>query len=222
MRFFLLFEKMRAKKSGVKISSIKNLNKLSHLICESPVSLSNTKIVSDLPIYIGRHTYIRSGSEIHNVSRIGRYCSFGSGVVLGLDRGAHPIEWATTSPYIYKDFSSSPKMVDIGHDVWIGQGAVVLSGVSIGNGAVIGVNSVVTKDVEPYQIVAGNPAKPIRYRFDEDIIAKLQNSKWWDYPIEDLKKCNYQDAEKYISDVKNLNKQAEKEVIKIVNRKVLS
>ncbi|HOI88207.1 MAG TPA: CatB-related O-acetyltransferase, partial [Lentimicrobium sp.] len=69
----------------------------------------------------------------------------------------------------------------IGHDVWIGANAVILAGVKIGNGAIIGANSLVNKDVEPYSIVAGSPAKHIRFRFSEEIITKLQALGWWNW-----------------------------------------
>ena len=74
----------------------------------------------------------------------------------------------------------------IGNDVWIGDRATILSGVRIGDGAVIGAGSVVTKDVEPYSIVAGNPARPKRTRFDEETIKKLLEIKWWDWPVEKI------------------------------------
>jgi virginiamycin A acetyltransferase len=76
----------------------------------------------------------------------------------------------------------------IGNDVWIGQNARILPGVHIGDGAIIGLNSVVGSDVEPYTIVAGNPAKIVRKRFDEELIALLQSFKWWDKPIEEIQK----------------------------------
>lgn len=75
----------------------------------------------------------------------------------------------------------------IGNDVWIGYEAVIMSGVHIGNGAIIGTRAVVTKDVEPYTIVGGIPAKPIRKRFDKDTILKLESLRWWDLPYEQIK-----------------------------------
>ena len=74
----------------------------------------------------------------------------------------------------------------IGNDVWIGQNAVVLPGVHIGDGAIIGANSVVGSDVDPYTIVVGNPAKPLRKRFDDDLIGLLLKFKWWDKSIEEI------------------------------------
>ena len=74
----------------------------------------------------------------------------------------------------------------IGNDVWIGQSTIILSGVTIGDGAIIGANSLVTKDVKPYAVVGGNPAKLIKYRFDEDTIDKLLKIKWWDWSIDKI------------------------------------
>ncbi|WP_245458437.1 CatB-related O-acetyltransferase [Mesorhizobium sp. M8A.F.Ca.ET.057.01.1.1] len=78
----------------------------------------------------------------------------------------------------------------MGNDVWVGARATILSGVNIGNGAVVAACSVVTKDVEPYAIVAGNPARFVRYRFSEDTIAAMQKIRWWDWPIERIKQEN--------------------------------
>ena len=74
----------------------------------------------------------------------------------------------------------------IGNDVWIGQNAVILPGVHIGDGAIVGANSVVGSDVEPYTVVVGNPAEPIRYRFDEELTSLLLKFKWWDKSIEEI------------------------------------
>ena len=85
-------------------------------------------------------------------------------------------------------FSDMPFKGDtvIGNDVWIGQNAVILPGVHVGDGAIIGANSVVGSDVEPYTIVAGNPAKPIRKRFDDDLISLMLKWKWWDKEIDEI------------------------------------
>ena len=90
------------------------------------------------------------------------------------------------------------KPIHIGHDVWIGYGAIIMDGVTIGTGAVVAAAAVVTKDVPPYAIVAGVPARIIRYRFDDDTIRRLLESRWWDFPEEfiatrlkfdDVKQC---------------------------------
>ena len=77
--------------------------------------------------------------------------------------------------------------VIIGNDVWIGQGVTILSGVTIGDGAVLATNSTVVKDVAPYEIVGGNPAKSIRKRFDDEIIALLLELRWWELPLDDIR-----------------------------------
>ena len=76
----------------------------------------------------------------------------------------------------------------VGNDVWIGYEAVILSGVTIGDGAIIGARAVVTKDVPPYTIVAGVPARPIRKRFDEETIARLEQLRWWDWPEDEIRR----------------------------------
>jgi virginiamycin A acetyltransferase len=96
----------------------------------------------------------------------------------------------------------------IGNDVWIGQNATILPGVKIGDGAIIGMKSVVGSDVEPYTIVAGNPAKVIRKRFDEELIELMLKLKWWDLPVEEINKLipllhdnNIENAKKEIREI---------------------
>ena len=145
-------------------------------------------------VNVGRHTYgvpqvFIWDHETHLT--IGSFCSIAEDVVIALG-GEHRSEWKTTYPFSsFPDKWPSAKKVlghpkskghiVIGNDVWIGYGALILSGVTIGDGAVIGAASIVTKDVEPYAIVAGNPARLIRYRFDKQTIHKLQIEKWWEW-----------------------------------------
>ena len=109
--------------------------------------------------------------------------------------GNHRVDWATTYPFSAltglwpsapetDDYHGSRGDVTIGDDVWLRSGAIILSGVTIGSGAVVAAHAVVTRDVPPYAIVGGNPAKIIRYRFDDETIAALLNSRWWDLPRE--------------------------------------
>jgi acetyltransferase-like isoleucine patch superfamily enzyme len=123
--------------------------------------------------------------------RVGKFVSIGPDVVI-LDGGNHHWEWVSQYPFRsqfalpgrYEDghpFSKGD--VTIGHDVWIGRGARLLSGVDIGNGAVVAAYSVVAKDVPAYTIVGGNPADEIRHRFSDDQIAALERIAWWDWPL---------------------------------------
>ncbi len=124
---------------------------------------------------------------------IGKFCSISANVTIFLG-GEHRNDWVSTYPFNallknYEYIKGHPKSkgdVIIGNDVWIGRDAVILSGVKIGDGAVIGANSLVTKDVEPYSIVGGNPAKLIRYRFKKEIIDALLNMEWWNQELEEI------------------------------------
>tara|TARA_B100000795_G_scaffold270068_1_gene262450 strand:- start:6210 stop:6728 length:519 start_codon:yes stop_codon:yes gene_type:complete len=124
---------------------------------------------------------------------IGKFCSIAGGIRIYLDAN-HRVDWITTYPFghiaqnIFNTFDGTGHPVGkgdviIGNDVWIGEGASIASGVTIGNGAVIASRSHVVKNVEPYSIVGGNPAKFIKYRFSKENIEKLQNLKWWDWDI---------------------------------------
>lgn len=125
---------------------------------------------------------------------IGRFCSISSGVKILLG-GNHRLDWPTTYPFPeffvehagISECASSKGNVNIGNDVWIGMDAMVLSGIVVGDGAVIAARAVCTKDVPPYAIVAGNPARIIRYRFEEDVVAALLKIRWWDWPIQNVR-----------------------------------
>jgi acetyltransferase-like isoleucine patch superfamily enzyme len=127
---------------------------------------------------------------------IGKFCSISSDIKVFLG-GNHHTDWVTTYPFghfnqrLFNTFNGQghPKTngnVIIGNDVWIGHGVTIMSGVHIGDGAVIAANSHVVKNVEPYSIVGGNPARLIKYRFDKDTIDKLLNIQWWHWDIEKI------------------------------------
>lgn len=126
--------------------------------------------------------------------KIGKFCSIAGDVTIMLG-GEHRADWITTYPFnIFfkeaKHITGHPATkgdVIVHNDVWIGEGSFILSGIHIGNGAVIAAKSVVTKDVEPYTIVGGNPAHPIKRRFSEEFIEKLLEIQWWNWPIEKIK-----------------------------------
>lgn len=159
-----------------------------------------TGVVIDAVTKVGQGTYIGRYTDV-NDSKIGKYCSIGPGCKIGLYN--HRFDTVTTHPFIkYKSFgvldtdyynpnykynSTKKNNLVIGNDVWIGANVVVLRGVTIGDGAIIGAGSVVTKDVPPYSIAVGNPAKVIKYRFNDERIDKLLNIKWWDWDKEKLK-----------------------------------
>lgn len=137
---------------------------------------------------IGDHSYINSNTYVNN-TQFGKFCSVGSNVQFGL--GKHTTSMVSTHPAFYannkifKTFSDKTYVEEytpiiIGNDVWIGDGAVIMNGVTIEDGAVIAARAVVTKNVKAYSIVGGVPAKILKYRFEEEIIEKIQKSRWWD------------------------------------------
>ncbi len=127
---------------------------------------------------------------------IGKFCQIAAGVNFIMNGANHQMNAVSTFPfYIFNGWrqevppiSEMPLKGDtvVGNDVWIGQNATILPGVNIGDGAIIGANSTVGSAVEPYAIVAGNPARFIRKRFDDELIEVLEEVKWWDLPAEEI------------------------------------
>jgi virginiamycin A acetyltransferase len=147
-------------------------------------------IIGDNSSFWGPGIYVIA--EINPVS-IGKFCSVAFGVLIQ----EYNHDYSRAASYFMnknifggsmKDDLVSKGPIIIGNDVWIGAKASILSGVNIGTGAIIGANSVITKDVPPYAIMAGNPAKLIKYRFDEKTIEKLLASEWWDWSIDEIKR----------------------------------
>jgi len=160
-----------------------------------------------------RHSFAGYNCEISNCN-IGSFTSIANNVVIG---GAkHPMKWVSMSPVFYEGRDSvktkfsehkrdSIEFTQIGHDVWIGEKALIKQGVKIGNGAVIGMGSVVTKNIDPYTIVAGCPAKVLRKRFDDKIISDLMKSKWWAFNDDKLQQYAqyFADPKIFIEKLKN-------------------
>lgn len=142
-------------------------------------------------IKIGDYTTLGVHNFFNGDIEIGKYCQIGGYVAIHSTN--HPITYPTI--YINRNllegnmqqFKTSKK-VTIGNDVWIGHGAIILQGVQVGDGSIIAAGSVVTKNIEPYTIVAGNPARPIKKRFSENIITELLELKWWNQPKEFIEK----------------------------------
>ena len=145
---------------------------------------------------VGDYSYVGRYSRVIHAD-VGKFCSIAGGVILGM--GTHTLDKLSTSPIFTERHNSigqqwtdiqtnNPyKKVTIGNDVWIGTRAMIMGGVTIGDGAVIGAGAIVTKDVPPYAIVAGVPARIIRYRFPDNIIDKLKSINWWNYSATILK-----------------------------------
>ncbi|MFL5560215.1 MAG: CatB-related O-acetyltransferase [Gemmatimonadaceae bacterium] len=126
---------------------------------------------------------------------IGKFCSIAAETCFIMNGGSHPTDWLTTYPFPIFGEGWEAAMPErwptkgdtvVGNDVWFGYRALIMPGVHIGNGAIVATASVVTKDVPPYAIVGGNPAKILRYRFDPGTIERLQAVAWWDWPAEEI------------------------------------
>jgi acetyltransferase-like isoleucine patch superfamily enzyme len=191
----------------------KSVHRTARLACREGSALGEVVVEehADFPdmlaqlsrLSIGRCSY--AGSDIlvlgrSGTLRIGRYCSLGSRITLICGDGYHLPARASTYPFplrqpfedlpldaYYPDSESRPSGVSIGNDVWIGHGAVIAKNVSVGDGAVIAAGAVVTKDVPPYAIVAGNPAEIRKYRHDESTVTRLLALRWWDWTPERIR-----------------------------------
>lgn len=197
-----------------------------HLVLEYMVEVSNCKFSNYNTIYkftrvrdseFGDYSYVARNSQIYN-TKIGKFTCIGPNVNTGM--GAHPASsYVSSHPLFYSTIGQASGLVivdknsfdefpatEIGNDVWIGNNANIKYGIKIGDGAIIGSGAVVTKDVEPYSIVGGVPAKVIKYRFTKDQIGFLLNFKWWDKDLEWIKnnKKEFENIENFIA--KHTNK----------------
>lgn len=174
------------------------------LFTRQPVAIKDSKIDKTAVVGngavvvgsgVGRYSYIYGSGLVH--TQMGAFCSVASGCSIG--GGKHPTDWVSSSPVFYKgrnvlktNFSQNAfeeyAHTTIGNDVWIGAKCLIKGGITIGDGAIIGMGSVVTHDVPPYEIWAGNPAKCIRKRFDDETVEKLLQLQWWNWDDEKLAK----------------------------------
>ena len=163
-----------------------------------------------IPHRFGAFSYTHSAFDTH--LSVGRYTSISWRVsIMG---SAHPVDWASLHPFSHNarplhgvgaylmdnasslrmaPFDQGPQTITIGHDVWIGAESLIKRGVTIGDGAIVGARSIVTKDVPPYAIVVGSPARILRYRFDEPLIEALRASQWWRYGPDVLQSLDVRD-----------------------------
>jgi virginiamycin A acetyltransferase len=165
-------------------------------------------IINNPQIIVGDYTYYDDPEDIYNFEKnvlylfdfigdkliIGKFCQIATNVKFIMNGGNHAMNGISTYPFKIFGHSWGRARLDslnkgdtiIGNDVWIGINATIMPGVKIGDGAIIGSHSVVTKDVEPYSIVGGNPAKEIRKRFDEEVIEFLLELKWWNWEVQKI------------------------------------
>lgn len=163
----------------------------------------------DKGVEIGDYTFINEYTRVDfNCKSIGKYCSISHNVKIGM--GPHPLGYFSTSPVFYSEargFSGEERYDEIGakgytcvgNDVFIAANAIVLAGVTIGDGAVVAAGSIVTKDVPPYAVVAGNPARIVKYRFETETRRRLLESRWWDMELQELLDISELDAETFLA-----------------------
>lgn len=182
-------------------------------IGEYVVLFKNARIVGSS---IGRYTYLQENAFIFNAD-IGAFGSIGANVSIGLVN--HPTDMVSTSPVFYDNSQPLPKFftqVAVGHrkfkrtligsDVWIGDGVKIIEGVEVGVGAVLGTGSIVTKNIPPYMIAAGNPCRIIRSRFSEVTCSRLLASQWWKMADEQLLQLTpfFHDPDVFLSELSKL------------------
>lgn len=194
-----LFSKLVKK---IQIPAIKN-SKVDHTskICSGSHFVNST---------IQKYSYIGNYCTII-YTNIGAYCPIADNCIIG--GASHPMNWVSTSPVFFsgknvlrKNFAdhiySDIRITSIGNDVWIGNNCLIKSGVQISDGAIVGMGSVLTKNIGPYEIWAGNPAKMIRKRFSDENIKKLLDYNWWSLDVREVSEIgsNFNDVDKFINE----------------------
>lgn len=217
-----LKEKSRKRFESVEKDENKNQDMINdpygHVEYGAHVTLGNE--ILGYPVFawnckIGDYTYFAKAMIGHNCF-FGRYCSFGTNLLVSPD--SHPTNWLSTHPLQYNEkFKKIPKIqichydqlknppnTVIGNDVWCGHNVTILQGVKIGDGAIIGTGAVVTKDVAPYGIAVGVPARVVKYRFDEKIIKELIKIKWWELEADELDGVDFNNIHKALQQIKKI------------------
>lgn len=195
------------KKTGIKLRAFTRSRFANHFV--------------DTDVQVGDHTYAQASGNIYRHTRIGRYCSMANNVSIGVFQ--HPVTWLSTHPFQYDRRlnpalkadtmpqpiadKSSKGLTQIGNDVWIGENAIIMTGITIGDGAIIGAGAVVTKDVPPYAIVVGVPARILRYRFDEPTIKQLLTLQWWELEPEEMDGVDFSDVHQAIAQITQIKRQ---------------
>lgn len=193
---------MNSKNTIYPRSNDKQIIYLKNVITDSNIQVGDYTIYNDFvhdPCEFQQNNVLYHYPINHDKLIIGKFCSVACGVKFLFTSGNHTMKSLSsyTFPIFFEEWDLDAKDITsawdnkgdivIGNDVWIGYEAVIMSGVTIGDGAVIGTRAVVTKDVPTYTIVGGVPAKPIRKKFDEDTIAELLKLRWWDWEEEKIK-----------------------------------
>lgn len=204
--------------SGIECNQPERLMALKNFRIEPPVKMGVIHFVGH--VSIGAFTYLHDGF-LHQ-TQIGRYCSIGQG--LTCLQPNHPLDMVSTHPFQYNPLSSvfsaevlaaagfnqdevhmvskappAKPLTQIGNDVWIGRNVTLLKGVTVGDGAVIGTCAVVTKDVPPYAVVAGNPARVVKLRFADELIERMLATQWWQYRLGDIGSLPFNQPEMFLA-----------------------
>ena len=188
-------------------------SRYTNIFFESNVSFQSTVLPTKDYVFLGAYSYMNEDGYIRGPAFIGRFCSIGRRVSIGA--GMHSFAGLSSHPLLSSESVNQyyseeeivrlgitehrPVGVVVGSDVWIGDGAVILPGVNIGEGSIIGANALVNKDISPYSIVAGIPARPLRHRFPPEICLELLKSRWWEYDLDKVKVRNYNNILEFLS-----------------------